>query len=75
VACSSTIYHGVAVAEIRRRVGRAAAGRRQVLREVSERRPMRRAWSMTIAGVYIADKPDGAAERVRTWAACVRKDL
>jgi hypothetical protein len=67
--------HGVAVAEIRRRVGRAAAGPRRVLRDPSERRPVRRSWSMTIADVYIADRPDGAAERVRTWATCVRKDL
>jgi len=30
---------------------------------------------MTIADVYIPGKPEGAAERVRKWAASIKKEL
>jgi hypothetical protein len=66
---------GVAVAELRRRVGRAAAGPARVLRPEAERRPVLRRWPMTIADVYIPDQPEGAAERVRRWAAAIRQTL
>ncbi len=56
---------GLSIAEIRRRVGKAAEGKRRVLRDEAERRPILRAWSMTIADVYIPDQPQGAAQRVR----------
>jgi hypothetical protein len=64
----------LAVAEIRRRVGRASEGNRWVLRDESERHPQLRAWSMTIADVYIPDKPQGAAARVRAWAVSIRNE-
>jgi hypothetical protein len=63
---------GVAVAELRRRAGRAYQGSRRVLRPEAERRPVLRRWAMTIADVYLPARPEGAAERVRRWAACVR---
>ncbi len=63
------------VAEIRRRVGRSAAGATRVLKPESERRPVVRQWSMTIAHVYIPDHPEGAADRVKRWAASIRQEL
>lgn len=67
--------NGVAVAELRRRAARAYAGKKRVLKEESERRPALRRWRMTIADVYIPDQPQGAAERVRRWAATIRSEL
>ena len=66
---------GLAVAEIRRRVAAASAGSTRVLKPVVERRPVPRQWEMTIADVYLPDQPDGAADRVRAWAAAVRSAL
>jgi hypothetical protein len=66
---------GVAVAEIRRRVARAAEGSTRVLRPQAERRPVLRRWSMTIADVYFGNQPQGAAERVKAWAALIRHEL
>jgi hypothetical protein len=65
--------HGLGVAEIRRRVGKGAAGARKVLRPQAERQPVLRPWAMTIADVYLPDQPEGAAERVRAWAALIRR--
>ena len=67
--------HALPVADIRRRVGRVAAGSRRVLRPESVRRPVRRRWAMTIADAYGDGDPVGAADRVRTWAASVRRQL
>ncbi len=61
--------------EIRRRAGRAYQGNKRVLKDESERKSVLRRWSMTIADVYIPDKPEGAAARVRAWAASIRKEL
>jgi hypothetical protein len=66
---------GVPVAELRARIGRASAGSARVLRRESERRPVPRSWSRTIAGVYLPGRPQGAAERVRQWAAAVRREM
>ena len=63
------------VAEIRRRAGRANAGSRRVLRPEAERRPVLRRWGTTIADVYLPDQPEGAAARVRAWAAAIRREL
>jgi hypothetical protein len=63
------------IAEIRRRVGRVAQGAAPVLRPEAERRPRLRRWGMTIADVYIPDRPEGAAGRVRAWAAAIRREL
>jgi hypothetical protein len=67
--------HGLGIAEIRRRVGKAAAGAARVLKPVSERQPILRQWPMTIADVYLPDQPQGAAERVRAWAAAIRRAI
>jgi hypothetical protein len=66
---------GVAVEELRRRAARQFDGKRRVLKAASERRPVLRRWSMTIADVYIPERPEGAAGRVRAWAAAIRKEL
>jgi hypothetical protein len=67
--------HGLAVAEIRRRVGKAAACATRVLKPEEERRPVLRQWAMTIADVYLPDQPTGAAVWVRAWAAFIRRAL
>lgn len=66
---------GLPASEIRRRMGSAYAGSARVLRPESERRPVLRRWPMTIADVYLPDQPDGAADRVRAWAASIRAEL
>ncbi len=67
--------HGLGIAEIRRGVGKAAAGATRVLTPEAERQPLLRQWAMTIADVYLPDQPQGAAERVRAWAAVIRRGL
>ena len=67
--------HGLAIAEIRRRVGAAAAGATRVCKPEAERHPVLRRWSMSIADVYLPDRPHGAAARVRAWAAAIRREL
>jgi hypothetical protein len=66
---------GVAVEELRRRASRAFEGKRRVLKDERERRPVLRHWSVTLADVYLPDQPEGAAERVRAWAAAIRREL
>jgi hypothetical protein len=75
VALIDRLDQGVAVEELRRRAARAYAGKRRVRKAEAERRPVLRRWRMTIADVYIPDQPQGAAARVRAWAAAVRSDL
>lgn len=67
--------NGLALREIRRRVGRVAAGKTRLLRDEAERRPVLRSWAMTIGDVYVPDQPGGAAVRVRAWAAGIRREL
>jgi hypothetical protein len=66
---------GASIEEIRARVGRASAGSTRVLRPEAERRPILRDWSRTIADVYLPGRPQGAAARVREWAAAVRREM
>lgn len=66
---------GVAVPELRRRAARRFEGKARVLKRPTERRPVLRRWSRTIADVYTPDRPGGAAARVRAWAAAIRKEL
>ncbi len=66
---------GVAVQELRRRAARRFEGKTRVLKPASERHPVLREWDMTIADVYIPERPEGAAERVRAWAAAIRREL
>ena len=72
---SERLDHALGIAEIRRRVGKAAAGATRVLRPEAERQPVLRQWSMTIANVYLPDQPMGAVGRVRAWAAVIRRGL
>jgi hypothetical protein len=67
--------HGLAVQELRRRATGMFEGKARVLRDEAERRPTLRRWSMTIADVYLPDMPEGAAGRVRAWAASIRSEL
>jgi hypothetical protein len=66
---------GLAIAEIRRRVGTAVSGATRVLKPEHERIPVLRQWAMTIADVYLPDQPERAAGRVRAWAAAIRREL
>lgn len=69
------LEQGTGIAELRRRVGRMAEGNRRVLKPERERRPVLRRWRVTIADVYQAGQPEGAAERVQQWAAALRDEL
>jgi len=66
---------GISIDEIRRRASAATAGAVRVRRDESARKPVRRSWSMTIADVYGRGQPIAAAERVRRWAAAIRREL
>ena len=66
---------GMALAEVRRRVAQSSAGSVSVLKPKAERRPVLCHWSMTIADVYVPDQPEGAADRVKAWAASIRTGL
>lgn len=67
--------HDLPVHEIRRRIAPGVAGSKRVLKDVATRTPVLRTWSMTIAGVYLPEQPQGAAARVRAWAASIRREL
>ena len=67
--------HGLPDYEIRARMARAFGGSRRVLVKAPERQPKRRNWPMTIADVYLPDRPQGAASRVLEWAASIRREL
>jgi hypothetical protein len=69
------IDQGISVKEVRRRMAQAYDGKQRVLKKEAERQPVLRLWRMTIADVYLPDKPQGAAERVRAWAASIRAEL
>jgi hypothetical protein len=66
---------GTAAEELRRRASLRFEGSTRVLKPVSERRPVLLQWDTTIADVYLPDQPESAAERVRGWAAAIRRDL
>jgi hypothetical protein len=66
---------GVPVQVLRRRAAQRYGGQKRVLRPEAERRPVLRRWRMTIADVYLPAQPQGAAERVRRWAAAIRSEL
>jgi len=66
---------GVPTEKLRRRMSRLAEGPTRVLKDEAERRSVLRHWPMTIAHVYLPDQPQGAAERVKAWAAAIRREL
>ena len=69
------VDRGAAVEALRRDAAYRFAGPARVLRPVTERRPVRRARSRTVADGYTPARPRGAAARVRAWAAAVRRGL
>lgn len=66
---------GVGVPELRRRASRHFEGKARVLKPEADRRPVLHRWDLTIADVFVPDQPAGAADRVRAWAACIRREL
>ena len=74
-ALVARLDRGVGVQELRRRAARRFEGQKRVLKPASERHPVPRRWSMTIADVYTPEQPAGAANRVRVWAAAIRREL
>lgn len=66
---------GVPIDQLRRRMARHADGSQRVVVPVAERQPVLRTWPLTIAHVYHANQPDGAAERVQAWAEAIRTAL
>lgn len=69
------LEQGISIAQVRRRVAQMAEGPTRVLKDDADRRPVLRPWRMTIADVYLPDQPQGAAERVKAWAAAIRSEL
>ncbi len=69
------VDHGWSNEHIRRQVAETAEGKSRVLRKEGKRVPVLRQWPMTIADVYIPGHPQGAADRVRAWAAVIREAL
>jgi len=67
--------HGLSTSDVRKRMEWISGGGNGVLKDPADRHPVQRQWNMTIADVYIPDHPQGAAQRVRAWAAAVRKEL
>lgn len=67
--------NALSVGELRRRAARRFEGKTRVLKPVSERRPVLHEWGTTVADVYTPDHPEGAAGRVRAWAAAIRREL
>ncbi|MBX2999507.1 MAG: hypothetical protein KF893_13405 [Caldilineaceae bacterium] len=63
------------VATIRHQIARIADGPQRVRRSEVDRRPVLRAWAMTINDVYLPDQLTGAADRVRRWAAAIRAEM
>lgn len=59
------LTQGLPPKEMRRRMGQPA----KVLRPPEQRTPVARAWRMTVADVYAGGRREGAAERVKAWAA------
>lgn len=60
-----------AIVELRRRVSSVAEGKTRVRKPEADRRPVLRQWPLTVADVYLSDQPQGAADRVRAWAAVI----
>ena len=75
VAFVEHLDRGTSVRELRRRAASAYEGHKRVLRAEAERKPVLRRWSLTIVDVYIPDRPEGAAARVKAWASGIRSEL
>ena len=69
------VDHDLPIDAIRRRMSAVYDGAKQVRRPEAERRPVLRRWPMTIADVYLPGRPEGAPDRVRSWAKAIRSEL
>jgi hypothetical protein len=65
----------ISLDHIREETRRIFNGPVRVLKPAAEQQPVLRPWGMTIADVYVPDQPEGAADRVRIWAATIRREL
>lgn len=63
------------IMEIRKRIGKVSKGKNRVLKDKSERHPVKHYWKMTISDVYSYNNQENAAQRVRAWAAVIRQEL
>lgn len=68
------IDHGVSTETLLQRARSRFDGATPVRKKEAERTPVLRQWSRTIADVYLPDKPEGAADRVKQWAASIRAE-
>lgn len=75
IAVGEYLDRKATAADIRRRNSQAYDGSKRVYRDKAEWQPVLRTWQMTIADVYIPDRPQGAADRVRAWAAAICSEL
>ncbi len=75
VALIDRLDHDVSVENLRRRNSHTYEGNKRVMKPAAEWHPVLRHWTMTIANVYLPDQPEGAATRVRAWAAAIRREL
>jgi hypothetical protein len=66
---------GTPVPTIRKRASAAFGGSRRVQRPVAERRVVARKWPVTVVNVCGMEDFEGAAARVKQWAASIRSQL
>lgn len=67
--------HDVPADILRKRVSRSLGGKKKVLKDKTTQKVSPRSWRITIADVYIPDRPEGAAGRVRQWASYIRSEF
>lgn len=67
------LEQGTPARALRNRAAHLYQGQKRVLRPEAERHPVYSPWPLTIASVYLPDQPEGAADRVRAWAASIRE--
>lgn len=72
---AARVRDGLGIAEIRRRTGARYQGPAKVLRPEHERRPVLRAWPLTLADIWADGQPAGAAERVQAWTKATLAEL
>lgn len=66
---------GLAIKEIRRKLSKKFAGAIPILQAKAQPNSYSHPWTLTINTVYLPDKPEGAANRVRVWAKSIRQCL
>jgi hypothetical protein len=67
--------HDVPADILRKRVAHSLEGEKKVLKDKAEQKVSYRSWRITIADVYVPDRPEGAAGRVRQWARYIRSEI